>query len=505
MLYILKKWSMIAFSVAVLTSAPHVSLRSAVPVADFSEIVSPLLPAVVNISSTSEIKREKKTEITGSGPIGIPLEDLFRRFLEEGSDGPRPRKSTSLGSGFIYAQEGKSAFVVTCSHVVESADEVKVTLHDGTEIKAEIVGRDSRTDLALLKIQTDKKLTTAEWGESSKAKAGQWVIAVGNPFGLSSTVTVGVVSTTGRDISGRARAQSVADYIDGYIQTDAAINMGSSGGPMFTADGRVLGISTAIFSPNGGNIGIGFAIPSDLAKGVIKQLKEHGKTRRGWLGVQIQEISDEIAESLGLGPKGRGALVGQVNIGGPGHKAGLKNGDVLLKFGGQEIKNSRMLPRMVGETDIGKKVPLELLREGKTLTVEIVVGEFEQAEKEGLIANDSLERVGKGQESRTLGMVFKGITPAVREKYNLPEGARGLLITGIDGESEALERGLRPGDMILEGMTAGTRQSFATPEEFKAFIGNAQKANRKQVLLLVNRGNRGTGYIPLPIDEKLKK
>ena len=349
--------------------------------AHFADIVEPLLPSTVNIWTSTEIKRPKAFDPSQGIPQGGPaLEELFRQFLEGMQQG-KPQKSSSLGSGFLIAQEGKTAYVVTCNHVIAGADEIKITLHDGMELDAEVVGRDKRTDLALLKVHTDKKLTVAAWGDSDKARVGEWVIAIGNPFGLGSTVTTGIISTISRDIGARSRTLGAADYVSGYIQTDASINMGNSGGALFNIDGKVLGVSTAIYTPNGGSIGIGFGIPAKLAQKVTQQLKEFGRTKRGWLGVRIQNVTPEIAESLGL-PDDKGALVGDVAKKGPGQKANLKTQDVILTFNGQAVKESKDLPHIVGESEIGKAVPMVVWRGGKKVTLKVTVGEFEKAEKE---------------------------------------------------------------------------------------------------------------------------
>lgn len=474
---------------------------------DFSSTVKPLLPAVVNISTTMEISSDKRMQ--GFGGQGNPLEELFRQFLEEqqGGGGGRTRKSSSLGSGFIISQEGKTAYVVTCNHVVAEADEIKITLHDGDDYKAEIVGRDPRTDLALLKFQTDKTVTTASWGDSKKAEVGQWIIAIGNPFGLSSTVTVGIISTLGRDISARASAGrdgSFADYVDGYIQTDASINMGNSGGPMFDMDGHVIAISTAIFSPNGGNIGIGFGIPADLAQQVINQLRQYGKTKRGWLGVRIQNVTPEIATSLGLS-KHWGALVGGVSPKSPASLAGVQTGDVILKFNGVDIKESRSLPRLVGETEIGKSAPMLVWRDGKEITLHLKVGEFEQAESEGLLGGEEEQNDSDApatSKPMVLGMQFTPATPDQKKGSDTP-GETGLTIIVLDPRSEAAEKGLRPGDVLLEATCGLSKIKPKTSSDFDSFVKKARADKGKQLLLLVSReGN--PRYLTLALEEEKK-
>ncbi len=499
------KWSCVkqavvasALSLSLFLGTVHeVSARSAP--SDFSHIVKPLMPSVVNISTTTEISSERRFQ----GPGGAhPFEELFRQFLEDHRGGGRPRKTSSLGSGFIISQEGKDVFVVTCNHVISEADEIKVIFHDGDEVKAQLIGRDPRTDLALLKITTDKKVTVATWGDSRKTEVGNWVIAVGNPFGLSSTVTTGIVSTVARDIAARSsRGQGLADYVDGYIQTDAPINMGNSGGPMFNIDGQVIAISTAIFSPNGGNIGIGFGIPSDLAKQVIMQLKEFGRTKRGWLGVRIQNVTKEIASSLGL-KNDEGALVGDISRNSPAGAAGVKTGDVILSFNGKKVKESRHLPRLVGETVIGKSVPLVVWRDGKEVTLSVKVGEFEQAQEEGLIDAQSGDK-NTSKKDFILGLVVKPVKPALCERFGIAENSKGLMIVAIDPRSEAAEKGLRPGDLISEIKVEKEKINPKSLKDLETFILKARKAGKKQVLFLISRGGNLL-YLTLGVGDSKK-
>ena len=452
---------------------------------NFANIVEPLLPAVVNISTTTEVSANRRYQEMPNFPPGTPLDEFFRYFFEEGQP-TRPRKTTSLGSGFIVSQDGKEAFIVTCNHVIADADEITVILHNDTELKATVVGQDRRTDLALLKVTTDQKLATVEWGDSSMARVGEWIIAVGNPFGLSSTVTIGIISTIARNISARAKGAPAVDYIDGYIQTDASLNMGNSGGPMFNINGKVIAISTAIFSPNGGNIGIGFGIPASLAKTTIEQIKKFGHPKRGWLGVTIQGVTPEIADSLNLKTTA-GALVGAIASNSPAIKAGIKRGDVILSFDGKPVKESRLLPRMVGEATIGGKVPLTIWRDGKEIKLETMVGEFEEAQQEGLIVDPTEDNSAQRTKGpKVLGMLVKEIKPAEFERYGVSE--KGVIIVGLDQESEAAEKGLRPGDLISEITIAGKRERITTAEQLSKLIDEAQKQGKKQILLLINRG-----------------
>ncbi|MFN7710386.1 MAG: Do family serine endopeptidase [Holosporales bacterium] len=473
------------------------------PPHNFADIVAPLMPAVVNISTTTEVSRERPPMDMPNFPPGSPFEELFRHFFE-GNPQLRSRKATSLGSGFIISQNGKEALIVTCNHVIADAEEITVTLQDETELKATVVGRDPRTDLALLKVVTDKKLTTVEWADPKDLRVGDWLIAIGNPFGLGGTVTVGIVSNIARDLSAKAPGLAAADYIDGYIQTDASINMGNSGGPMFNVQGKVIGISTAIFSPNGGNIGIGFGVPVDIGRTVIDQLKNFGRTKRGWLGVELQEVDKSTAEALGL-EKPSGALVKQVVITSPAAKAGVKRGDVIVKFNGQAVRDLRALPRLVGESAIGQKATITVWRAGKEVNLEAVVGQFEEAEEAGLIAEEGDERLPsttKGE--RVLGLTLQPLRPNYAERYGLPDDTKAVMVVHVDPDSDAAEKGVRPGDLITEIIVGTRTEKITTPAQVAKLVEEARKSGRKQVLLLMNRG--GTlRYIPVALQSPQDK
>ncbi len=474
------------------------SLKGKSAPASFADIVEPLLPSVVNISTTGEMPVDRRTP---GGP-NSPLEEFFRHYMEEGQGlrPQQPRKTSSLGSGFIVAQKGDIVYVVTCHHVIENAEKINVILHDDdNEFKAEVVGSDRRTDLALLRIKTDRKLKVAEWGESSKLRVGDWLIAIGNPFGLSSTVTTGIVSTLARDIGGRSRGL-LTDYIDGYIQSDASINMGNSGGPMFSIDGKVIAISTAIFSPNGGSIGIGFGIPSDLAKSVIDQLMSLGRTQRGWLGVKIQPVNEDIARILGL-KKSKGALIGETALKGPAAKAGLRSGDIILKFNGVEVKESRNLPRIVGESPIGKEVPIVIWRDNKEQTLSINIGEFETAEAEGLIQSDRDELdISHKKQPKVLGLNTQDLNANLKDRFRIPNEIQGIVIINVDSQSEAAEKGLRSGDVIVEAIAQDKRLKATKTSDFKAFVEAARKSKKTHIMLLVShQGN--IGFVTLNLDE----
>lgn len=463
------------------------SANSATAPRSFAPIVEPLLPAVVNISTTTEASPDRRRGEMPGIPGGTPLEEFFKQFMDEYQN-RIPRKTSSLGSGFLIEQNGSTAYVVTCYHVIADADEIKVILSNGKEFKAQVVGKNRRTDLAVLKFTSQEKLTTVGWGDSSTSRVGDWVIAVGNPFGLSSTVTTGIISTIARDIGARSRGLA-SSIVEGYIQTDASINMGNSGGPMFNMDGKVIGINTAIFSPNGGSIGIGFAIPSALAQTVVKDLITHGYAMSGWLGVNIQVISEEMAESIGL-KNTHGALVGEVIPKGPAEKAGLMTGDVILKFNGTDIKESKILPMAVAKSPIGQSLPIIILRDGKEMTLQITVGNFDKAEKDGLINvdEDAAPKLLR-KHKQVLGLGLQGLTSGMKERFNIPDATEGLLVISIDPQSEAAEKGIRNGDVIQEITVAGKKQKLKTPEAYEKTIMEAKASGQRQILLLLLRGN----------------
>ena len=467
---------MILFSVA--------SAYAALP-DSFSSIVEPVMPAVVNISTTQKIRQPGAAAFDFNGLPDDPqfqqFKELFRQFNRQFGNQMGPsREVTSLGSGFVIDTSG---YVVTNNHVIEQADEVSVVFADDTRVPATIVGRDPKTDLALLKIKTDKKLTAVNFGDSDALKVGDWVIAVGNPFGLGGSVSAGIVSARGRNIH--------AGPFDDFIQTDAAINRGNSGGPLFNAKGEVVGINAAIFSPTGGNIGIGFAVPSNMARPVIEQLRKSGKVQRAWLGVKIQDVNEEIADSLGL-PEVKGALVMEVD--GPATRSGIMPGDVIIKFNGEEVKQHNTLPRIVANTPIGKRVEVAVWRAGKEKSFNVTLGELPN-EKDVSAKEDGSSGAERGAQKETvLGMALAPITPELRRRADLPDTARGLLITAIEREGEAAARGLQPGDVILEV----NQRQVESVNDLNAGLAAAKKSNRKFALLHVVRRNMQL-FVAVPV------
>ena len=449
----------------------------------FADLAERLSPAVVNISTTQKVETAQGgpgNQFDFQFPPGSPFEDFFKEFLERNRPGqngqpnrPGPsRRVTSLGSGFIIDPSG---LVVTNNHVIADADEVSVTLHDGDKLEAEVIGKDPKTDLALLRVKPSKPLPAVQFGDSDGLRVGDWVLAIGNPFGLGGTVTAGIVSARSRDIN--------AGPYDDFIQTDASINRGNSGGPLFDMEGRVVGVNTAIFSPSGGSIGIGFAIPATMAKNVIDQIEKYGKPRRGWLGVRIQSVTEELAEGLGLSAP-KGALVAGVTDDGPAAKSGIQQGDVILEFDGKEVTEMRSLPRIVAETEIGKEVPVTVWRKNRKEQVEVEIGEMDDAEVEKLAsAGDPKGPVG-GETVDALGMKLSAITPELRERFELKEETAGVVVTEVAGDSPAAEKGIRAGDVIVEV----AQEEVKSPDQVMEKIAKVKESKRKSVLLLLERG-----------------
>jgi serine protease Do len=450
----------------------------------FADLAAKLLPSVVNISTTQTLKNagggEQDAPDMPQFPPGSPFEKFFHDFLEHGipkSDHPDlgPRKATSLGSGFIIDPAG---YIVTNNHVIADADQITVILHDNTNLKATVVGRDTKTDIALLRVKTGKPLPATVWGNSDVARVGDWVLAIGNPFGLGGSVTAGILSARQRDIN--------SGPYDDFLQTDAPINRGNSGGPMFNMDGQVIGINTAIYSPSGGSIGIGFAIPSALAKEVVVELKDEADhtVHRGWLGVRIQAVTDEIAESLGL-VKARGALVASLSDKGPAQAAGIQPGDVILKFDGKDVDDMRQLPRLVAETPVNKAVAVVLWRKRAETTVQVKIAKLDESDQQVATAQDAPKKAARSETGviKTLGLTLSGITPDLKDKFSLGDDAKGVVVVDVAKDSSAADRGVHPGDLIMEA----AQEEVKNPQDLSAKIDEAKKSGRKSILLLVER------------------
>ncbi|HAC51146.1 serine protease [Sulfitobacter sp. HI0082] len=430
-------------------------------------------PSVVNITTSTTV--EGRTGPQGIVPEGSPFEDFFREFQDRNNDGEgnRPRRSSALGSGFVISEDG---YVVTNNHVIESADEITIEFFSGEELVAKVIGTDPKTDIALLKVEASQPLPFVSFGDSNAARVGDWVIAMGNPLGQGFSVSAGIVSARNRALSGT---------YDDYIQTDAAINRGNSGGPLFNMDGEVIGVNTAILSPNGGSIGIGFSMASNVVTRVIDQLQEFGETRRGWLGVRIQDVTDDVADAMGL-KKAVGALITDVPEG-PAREAGLKTGDVIKSFDGVEVVDTRGLVRQVGNSPVGATVRVTVLRDGKTQTIKVVLGRREDADGAVPAAVDENADDGteaEPQSTMLMGLTLMPLTDDLRAELGADGDMSGLAVTDVDQTSEAFEKGLRMGDIITE---AGQEQ-VTSIADLEARIAAAKEAGRKSLLLLVRRG-----------------
>jgi serine protease Do len=415
-------WVIIAVLLVMGSSESFSTMNAATPFGSFSNLVKIANPSVVNISTVKTVKEERE----GQMPFGPndPMRDFFERYF--GGQIPKKYKQTSLGTGFIIDQKG---FILTNNHVVEQTDEIRVRTADGKEFAAKIVGRDPMTDLALIRIKSDTPFIPLTLGDSNRLEVGDWVIAIGNPFGLGNTVTAGIVSAKYRQIG--------AGAYDNFIQTDTPINLGNSGGPLLNTNGEVIGINTAIFSQSGGSVGIGFAIPINMVKDLLPQLKK-GKVIRGWIGVTIQKVTSELKDKLNLADE-KGALVSDVDSGGPADESGIKRGDVIVSFDEKPIRESRELPYIVASTPVGKTVFVEVIRNREKMRADVRVGEYKIEEE--------YQKVSKTRPS--FGMTLQEITPELAEQYDLAETG-GLIIINVDSNSLAAGADLRSGDIILE-------------------------------------------------------
>jgi serine protease Do len=474
-----------------LTSSPALA-RGPEGIADVAEKV---IDAVVNISTSQTIEARggpgEGRGATPQLPPGSPFEEFFDDFFKNhrgGQGGPRggdsqPHKTNSLGSGFIIDASG---IVVTNNHVIADADEINVIMNDGSKIKAEIVGIDKKTDLAVLKFKPPKPLVAVKFGDSDKLRLGEWVIAIGNPFSLGGTVTAGIVSARNRDIA--------SGPYDNYIQTDAAINRGNSGGPLFNLDGEVIGVNTLIISPTGGSIGIGFAVPSKTVIGVVDQLRQFGELRRGWLGVRIQQVTDEIAESLNIKPP-RGALIAGVEEKGPAKPAGIEPGDVVIKFDGKEIKEPKDLSRVVADTAVGKEVDVVVIRKGEEQTKRVTLGRLEDNDKPQPAAVKSPEPAEKPVTQKALGLDLANLSKDLRSRYKIKDSVKGVVITSVDGTSDAAEKRLAPGEVIVEV----AQEAVSNAADIKKRVDQLKKDGKKSVLLLVANSEGELRFVALSL------
>jgi serine protease Do len=492
---------MMALSLAAMACAiivPTVSPAHANGPASVADLADGLLNAVVNISTSQTVDGPEGGPIAPPElPDGSPFKEFFDDFFDKqnpgknndggGDNGGRnSRKVQSLGSGFIIdAVEG---IIVTNNHVIADADEIEINLSDGKKLKAELVGKDSKTDLAVLKVDPKKfPLTAVKFGDSDKARIGDWVMAIGNPFGLGGTVTLGIISARNRDIN--------SGPYDRFIQTDAAINRGNSGGPLFNMDGEVIGINSAIISPSGGSIGLGFSIPAELASGVVDQLRKYGETRRGWLGVRIQPVTDDIAESLGMA-NSEGALIAGIIKGGPVDDGTLQTGDVVKKFGSKPIKEARDLSRAVADSGVGDSVDVLVVRKGKEQTIKVKLGRLEDGEKSVAENGESGGKSTIAPTTKVLGMTLRDLDAEMRKKFDIADDVKGVVVTDVATSSVAAEKSVVAGEVITEV----AQESVTTASDFAARIEQLKKEGRKNALLMISSKTGELRFLTLRID-----
>ncbi|MDQ0326697.1 serine protease Do [Rhodopseudomonas julia] len=465
------------------------SLASARPVPEsFADLAESLLDSVVNISTSQRVRASRGIPVP-EVPEGSPFQEFFEDFFNRNqSEGEQPsRRVQSLGSGFVLDSSG---LIVTNNHVIADADEIVANFADGTKLEAEVVGRDTKTDLALLKVNPPHPLKAVEFGDSEHLRIGDWVMAIGNPFGFGGTVTVGIVSALERDIN--------SGPYDKFIQTDASINRGNSGGPLFNLDGKVVGINTAIISPTGGSIGIGFAVPAEIAMPVIEQLREFGETRRGWLGVRIQEVTDEIAESLGM-DKAEGALIAGVTDGGPAAEAGIQAGDVIIDFDGREVASMRELPSIVADTPVGKDVEVTLLRKGEKLTVTARLGRLEEEQTVSTLSGDDTpgSEMDSDEAVQMLGLTLEPLSDDARSEYGIADDIEGVLISSVEPGSAAEENQIAAGDVIVEV----SQEAVTEPEDVTARIERLRAQDRQSALFLIASPDGDLRFVAIRLDD----
>ncbi len=457
--------------------------------ASVAPLAKQLSDAVVNIATSQTVKGPQGVPLP-KVPKGSPFEDFFEDFFNKRGGAPHgDRKISSLGSGFVI--DGKEGLIVTNNHVIDGAEEIIINFHDGSKLKVEkVIGKDTKADLALLKVTPKKPLVDVKFGSSNDIEVGDWVMAIGNPFGLGGSVSMGIISAKSRDIN--------SGPYDDYLQTDAAINKGNSGGPLFNMKGEVVGVNTAIISPTGGSIGIGFAVPSDTVSSVVEQLKKFGETQRGWLGVKIQTVTDDIAETLGV-PENTGALVSAVTPGSPAEKGGLEAGDVILKFDKKDVTTMRGLPKIVAQTPIGKSIDVEVLRKGGKKTVQVAIGRLEEDEDPSPVngndpSKDKKEPVAPADAS-IIGMKLAPMSDDARKKYGIDAKTNGLVVEDVEAQSAAAQKGIKQGDVIVE---AG-QDAMTKPEDLAKSVDKVRGSGRKAVLLRVEDGKGDLRFVAVPL------
>jgi len=496
--------------------------------ASVADLAEGLLDAVVNISTSQNVKDDEGVGPAPRAPDGSPFQEFFNDFFDkkQGNKGGNHNVS-SLGSGFVIDPTG---YIVTNNNVIEGADDIEVNFANGSKLKAKLIGTDTKTDLSVLKVEPKSPLKSVKFGDSSTMRIGDWVMAIGNPFGFGGSVTVGIISGRGRNIN--------AGPYDNFIQTDAAINKGNSGGPLFNMKGEVIGINTAIISPSGGSIGIGFSVPSELASGVVDQLREYGETRRGWLGVRIQPVTDDIADSLGL-DTAKGALVAGVIKGGPVDDGSIKAGDVILKFDGKTVSEMRDLPRVVAESTVGKEVDVVVLRDGKEQTVKVKLGRLEDSDQaaasgdaapdgsqdDGVITpdpgeNNDMDEPDSGDQAQpapgapapdqhqgqvspdaatpknVLGLSLSLLSAETRKAFGIAESVDGVVVTEVTPGSASAEKGLKPGDVIVEV----AQEFMKSPDAVAAKVKSLKQEGRRNAQLMIASANGDLRFVAVPME-----
>ncbi len=493
-IFVRRRMSRIAYAAAGLVLGGMVAFQPVqtaqaqgpVSVADLAEN---LADAVVNISTAQTVQGRRSVPMP-QVPDGSPFQEFFEEFFnrQNRDNEQAPRRVQSLGSGFVI--DGTEGIIITNNHVIEGADEITANFNDGTALRAEIIGTDEKTDLAVLKVEPETPLKAVDFGDSETIRVGDWVMAIGNPFGLGGTVTVGIVSARNRDIN--------SGPYDNFIQTDASINRGNSGGPLFDMQGNVIGINTAIISPSGGSIGIGFAIPAKTAMRVIDQLREFGETRRGWLGVRIQEVTDEIAESLAMN-EAMGALVAGVTEDGPAAKAKIEAGDVIIKFDGNEVEEMRELPRMVAETAIGKEVEVVVLRKGEEVTINVILERLEESTPTPASVTEEEEPAEEPvAKSEVLGMMLAELDDELREQFSIDADVSGVVVTEVLPDTSAAEKRITAGDVIKEV----AQEPVETPADVASEIDKLKDDGRRSALLLLSNPTGDVRFVPVRIEDE---
>lgn len=477
----------VAFAAAAVSAGGVLAFGEGNGPASLAPLAKRLSDAVVNISTSQTIKGPQGVPLP-KVPKGSPFEDFFEDFFNKRGGAPHSdRKVSSLGSGFVI--DGKEGLIVTNNHVIDGAEEIVINFHDGTKLKVDkVIGKDAKADLALLKVSPKKPLVDVKFGSSASIEVGDWVLAIGNPFGLGGSVSVGIISAKSRDIN--------SGPYDDYLQTDAAINKGNSGGPLFNMQGEVVGVNTAIISPTGGSIGIGFAVPSDTVAAVVDQLKQFGVTQRGWLGVKIQTVTEDIAETLGV-PENAGALISAVTPDGPAAKAGLEAGDVILKFDGKDVTTMRGLPKIVAQTPIGKSVDVDVLRKGQKKSLQVAVGRLDEDEDDagGPSQSDDKPHGESPVGSTVMGLKLSALTSDARKKYGIDDKINGVLVEEVDPQSPAAQKGIKAGDVIAEA----AQEPVTSPNELTKSIEKVKKSGRKAVLLRVEDGKGDLRFVAVPL------